>query len=342
MTRKYNIGFTKVLLLVIFSIVAMPHISCGGVGSGGNGDPVNADLHDGKLASFVSSIETVCAEDIAVYKGVMYIANGPFGIDVYDITNPSTPVFVRVIPTKYAIRLYVFLNYLYLCDGPDGIKVYDLSTPSNPAETFREDTEWATSAALHGNYLFVGDYFAGFRIYSMDNPSRPSLVQALARSRVSDITFDGNTLLINDAPFGLATYFMKSPTTPQCTFTYNDGRVVANYGDVIGYRGFAITTRNDEASRISIFYTKNIGSVRLVSEIFTARFVEGLTESNGTIFVACGEDGVKIYDIRKLPDIREKHEIETPGYARLARVFGNYLYIADMSSVIIYSWGGSE
>jgi len=148
---------------------------------------------------------------------------------------------------------------------------------------------------------------------------------------------------VSDPHFGLATYWFESTTHPVCT--YCDGSRTGNFEDIIGHDGFAIVARNDEVSRISVFYVEDLATIGLASEYFPTRFIDSLTRTDDLLVVACGEDGVIGYDISELPALEKVWEVDTAGYARRAKVAGGYLYVADMRGIAIYelveSGGGS-
>ncbi len=323
-------GLCSSLLL----LVSLLCVSCGGGGQTTlpNGPVTPPPIDAG--STFVGSIQTVCSEDIAVDGDLLYVADGPAGVGVVDIGDRSNPILVTNIPTTYAFRIYIYEGHLYLCDASAGLKVFSLSTPSNPVLTFSEDTVWATSAAFKDGYLYIGDHFAGFRIYKLDDPGNPELVQTLATGRIRDLSFDGVTLLVSNDLKGLALYRLETPTVPIRTYLTGSGQ--SNFEDVVGHQNFAFVARNDESSALLAFYFGESTGVPLAWEERPSRFIAGLTRSEDLLIVSCGEDGLVGYDIANLPARSKRWEIETPGYARRAKKDGQFLYVADMSSVRIY------
>jgi hypothetical protein len=285
-------------------------------------------------AALPGSLGTQCSEDIVAYGNTLYVADGPGGIKVIDISDKLHPVLAKSISTYYAFRVYINENCLYLCDGPGGFKVFTLDNPKDPVMTYSDDTEWASGLAIHGDYLYLGDMFAGFRIYKVTTPYKPHYVLSKDVSRVRDITFEGEHMMVSDAPFGLATYYFYSPTNPACTYT--DGTRMGNFEDIVAYGGFAIIARNDEATRISCWYVADLLRIGLASEYYPARFIDGLALYNNYLLAACGEEGILIFDLSALPQITQVTTVDTPGYARRAKIDNGYLYVADMEGIVIY------
>lgn len=303
-------------------------ISCGGSGDGPVDPPVKPP--DG----LVGSIDTRCAEDLVPCGEYLYVADGPGGVKVVDISDPANPSIVRTVSTTYAFRVYVYEGHLYLCDASAGLKVYSLATPSNPVLTFSKDTEWATSLAFRDGYLYQGDYYAGIQVYNVSDPGSPVHVAEINNGRIRDTVFLGDLLLTSDAQYGLVPFRFESPTDLFVTFI--DTTRFSNFEDVVGYNGHAIIARNDERSNLSVYNLVDPKNPTLAGTIFPARFISGLTNAGGVLLAACGEDGVIAYDMANLPVLTQIREVNTPGYARRAKLVGNYLYVADMSGVRIY------
>ena len=314
-----------------FLIVLMLCISCGGPGPGPVDPPVKPPVGPDGL---VSSVDTLCAEDLVIFGDWLYVADGPGGLKVVNITDLSAPSVVRTIQTTYAFRVYIYEGHLYLCDAPAGLKVYSLATPSNPVLTFSKDTEWATSLAFRDGYLYQGDYYAGLQVYNVSDPGSPVHIAEITKGRTRDTVFLGDLLLTSDAPFGLVPFRFESPT--EIFVTFIDATRFSNFEDVVGYNGHAIIARNDERSDLSVYNLVDPENPSLAGTFFPARFISGLTNEGSILMAACGEDGVTGYDMTGLPGLAQVWKINTPGYARRAKLEGDYLYVADMSGVRIY------
>ena len=64
---------------------------------------------------------------------IVYIANPQIGIDVVNITEPSTPMRISVISSTLGVTcLTIHDNYLYAGKHGNGLNVFDISTPASP------------------------------------------------------------------------------------------------------------------------------------------------------------------------------------------------------------------
>ncbi len=277
----------------------------------------------------------LCAEDLVVSEDLLYLADGAAGIKVIDISDWTNPRIVSSARSEYALRLYIYSGHLYLCDGPGGLKVFSLTNPTQPELVFEYETEWATSAAFaHGN-LYLGDYTAGFKIFNCRNPAEPSSVSLMVTEIWGrDITANDSDLFLCDQLKGLVTYDLSNPTRPvkesvnnQNFFTFKSIAVVENY---------VIIARSDEGTSIAVYDVSNLAVQRQVAEDTPSRFIEGLSISDDYLLVSCGEEGVTAYSLTDLPELTRVWTQDTPGYARMARISGNFLYVADMVGLCIY------
>jgi hypothetical protein len=321
-------------------LLAIVSISCSGITQERIPQPSNeAYVKQGANSSrLLGTFQTICAEDIEVYGDYVYIADGPGGISVIDVSDPTKPMLKCTTSTEFAFRVYVYEEHLYLCDGPSGIKVYSLADPVNPIETYSHKSMWALSMAFAESHLYLGDYFDGVKIFNLDDPAHPVLTTTHIPSRGRDLFVDGTTLALSDSAFGLATYHLTSPT--EFFWTYIDASRLENFEDIVGYEGYSIIARNDEETTLSVFRTSDLSNIQLVDEYHPSRFICGLTRCGKVLLATCGNDGVLAYDLTNPESLQLLWSIDTTGYARRAKAAGDCLYVADMSGLGIYDITG--
>jgi hypothetical protein len=285
----------------------------------------------------LGTVPSVCAEDVSVLGKYAYLADGPGGLTVVDVSNPSNPSIVRTVPTTYAFRVYVHEGLLYLCDGPDGMKVYDLKDPSNPAQTFSMDSNWASGIEFVANRLYLADYYNGMLVFDTTYPAVPNLVAGTAEYKLRDLSASGTMLAGVDPSSGLQTFSLNESGIPTGGFTVVDRP--GNYEDLISYKKNAYVARNDDSSKIEIFCVTDATTVTMMKDIKPAMFIEGMTAFNNLLFVACGEAGVFAYDMSKPDDLTLQWTLPTSGYARRARIYNGLVYVAEMNGLGIYEGG---
>jgi hypothetical protein len=122
---------------------------------------------------------------VAVSGKYAYLADGPAGFHVIDITNPAHPQAIGECQTTGdAHAVAVAGPYAYVlerwCDdstGPRGrLQVIDITKPAKPQRVGECDTGfWGQDVAVSGKYAYVaGD--GGLQVIDISNPARPQWV----------------------------------------------------------------------------------------------------------------------------------------------------------------------
>lgn len=73
------------------------------------------------------------ASDLVLQGNLAYVANGPRGVVVADLTDPKAPTLVKTLATRgAAMRVVIDRGMLYAGLGTMGISVWDLGDPRDP------------------------------------------------------------------------------------------------------------------------------------------------------------------------------------------------------------------
>jgi len=111
--------------------------------------------------------------DVVVSDGYAYIAVSYTGVQIVDISNPSTPTLVATVSNAGAAAYGIdkLGNYVYLADGADGLRIINVSNPSSPFEERQLSTSGtATNVQVFENYAYVADGEGGVRVFYIPNP----------------------------------------------------------------------------------------------------------------------------------------------------------------------------
>ncbi|WP_278047005.1 bluetail domain-containing putative surface protein, partial [Dolichospermum circinale] len=94
---------------------------------------------------------------------------GTSGLQIINISNPSTPTLVGTIDTLgTASRVQVVGNYAYIADGGSGLQIIDISNPSTPTLVGTINTPgYAESLVIEGKYVYVADGGSGLQIIDL-------------------------------------------------------------------------------------------------------------------------------------------------------------------------------
>jgi hypothetical protein len=189
-------------------------------------DVTNPDSLNGTPA--VSHVPTeYCREAVAVGDYV-YIADGPGGIKIADISalrregvGAEVPIIGSWNTDGNARSLSYANGLLYVADGNRGIKVIDVNSPTRPTEIALARTEYATNIRVSDGYVYLADGDGGFKIYDAD-PTSLELVSVTdtANTRGVDIQ-DGVAYVVGSE--GLFILDVSTPSEPRRLGVYRTG-----------------------------------------------------------------------------------------------------------------------
>ena len=99
------------------------------------------------------------AQDVASQGDYLYTATGGSGVDIYDISNPLSPEFLRNVPTSYsALELAIDGDTLWVASQQDLIAI-DIQNPEQAfVHNTEETTQWAMAVDAHDGTVFVADW----------------------------------------------------------------------------------------------------------------------------------------------------------------------------------------
>lgn len=154
------------------------------------------------------------------------------GMEIYDITSPSTPTYVSnftharscdpvVAKGNFA---YITLRPSTRCGGniPSQLDVVNISNISSPVEEKIYPMHNPYGLAIDNNILYVCDDDAGLKIYNATNPAAISdnLISHISNITAHDIILHDNIMLVV-GPNGLYQYSRTNPAIPQLLSTIN-------------------------------------------------------------------------------------------------------------------------
>ena len=115
----------------------------------------------------VGSVDTPgYAYGVAVSGTHAYVANDYFGLQVIDITNPTSPQIVGSVDTPVsALAVAVSGTHAYVADYTSGLQVIDITNPASPQIVGSVDTPGsAYGVAVSGTYAYVTDAYSGLHV----------------------------------------------------------------------------------------------------------------------------------------------------------------------------------
>ncbi|MFN6032903.1 MAG: DUF4347 domain-containing protein, partial [Dolichospermum sp.] len=164
------------------------------------------------------------ARGVQVVGNYAYVADSDSGLQIIDISNPSTPTLKGNYNTSgAAFGVQVVSNYAYVADVYSGLQIIDISNPTTPTLKGNYDTSgWAYGVQVVGNYAYVADYFSGLQIIDISNPTTPTLKGNYDTSGYAQgVQVVGNYAYVADDGSGLQIIDISNPSTPTLKGNYN-------------------------------------------------------------------------------------------------------------------------
>ncbi len=120
------------------------------------------------------------AYDVALRDGLAWVADGPGGVTLVDVSDPRAPrMLLEFAEGRFAREVALFGDRLIVLHGNANIDVYDITNPASPAlEGQLRLVHFGKQVAdtlLGGRYLLVANGF-GLRIIDLEGEDGPTLV----------------------------------------------------------------------------------------------------------------------------------------------------------------------
>jgi hypothetical protein len=120
-------------------------------------------------------------ENFDVEDNIAFIARGPYGVTILDVSDPSNPSLIHSLENLglHLIDVKAGGDYLYLVDRHFKLRILDISNPDAPIEVGYGDAPYSRHLAVKDNHVYVSQ-LSGFRIISNDlltGLRKPALTQ---------------------------------------------------------------------------------------------------------------------------------------------------------------------
>jgi hypothetical protein len=158
------------------------------------------------------------AGGVAVSGNYAYVADGPTGLRVIDVTNPQNPIEVGycALPTGMATYPVVSGNYAYVANDVAGLRIIDVASPQNPTEVGHYDTPGqASGVAVFGSYAYVADRYSGLRVIDITSSTNPTEVGYFVTPDAANcVVVSGNYAYVAGGVSGLRVINVTNPQSP--------------------------------------------------------------------------------------------------------------------------------
>ena len=216
------------LLIIIFQIIILS----------GCKDNSTSPTESSNRMSVVGSYNTPdFAYDVSIMSisGLTYafIADGTSGLQIVNVTNPATPMFIsnyNTAGTALAVFTAVINNsqYAFISDGIQGLAIINVTNPSSPvldtAIYFPNDRVFTSFVDAQNAILYVGTYYGNIHIFNISG--LPNLVTQIASytsplDNITGIYVTNGIAYVSERSLGIEIINVSNPSNPQNISNYD-------------------------------------------------------------------------------------------------------------------------
>jgi hypothetical protein len=141
---------------------------------------------------------------VACLQDIVYFSGSDKGLDVVDVSDPTTPVMEMTVPrTQGAKDTQIAGDFMYLACVGNGVRILDFADPLLPRTiaSFNDGGE-AWGVGGDSKYMWIGDLKEGVKLYDVSNPRSPVLIAQDPGYAPHDVFFDGQYTYLADQDKG--------------------------------------------------------------------------------------------------------------------------------------------
>lgn len=264
---------------------------------------------------------------VASQGPLVYLADGAAGLQIVDVSDPTSPALLGVADTPgSAWGVVVDGSVAYVADYTGFLQVVDVTDPAAPTVIASATADQPLMrVAVAGDRLFAAARSAGLLVYDVSDPASPTLLgQGDTPGTSFGVALAGDVAYVADGEWGLQVVDISDPTAPVVLGGMDSASVV--YGaDVAGDLvcladlglGLVTVDVSDPANPVQL------GAVALPATGWNVHLDGGLAQ------VSCATGGVVVVDVSDpaAPEIIDT--VDTPGSARDTAAWGRFLLTAD-------------
>jgi hypothetical protein len=231
------------------------------------------------------------------------------GIVIFDISNPSVPLFQSYLPL-YDTRRMLSSDTLLFAANPF-LHIIDCSYPTNPQIIFSDDSLYVCDFEMHGGLFYVAavcDTIPFFLIYNIQNPANPQFLGAV------DIYQYPTALALRDTFAYISNEIysqvinIADPADPFIESTFTLSNVYDM--EIVGDRLFCIGEyQSGSRGLLSVYDLANPTIPHLIASAPTygVAYYNKLSVNDNVIY-CCNREGFAIYELAETGMAQKKPE----------------------------------
>lgn len=288
------------------------------------------------------------ARGLSAVDNTLYVADGKNGLRIMDISQPGTPLLMRLYDTAgEALAVHVANGYAYIIDSSKGVQIINVSTPQTPTlvTTYQPNLQnyKPSSITVDDNYVFVVGNPEGkghLHVIDVTNPANPVEAGHLSTGfePIAKVDVIGKYVYLLQGGFmegqQLRIVDISNPSNPTQVGkpyplnnseigTGQDLKIIGNYAYVLAEKGFQIVD------------ISNPEQMNLVGQQAVPNGSHRLFVQKPYAYIVNANDGLTVMDISNPAQPVVERGYNTAGQALDVWARDNYVYIADYKNGLL-------
>lgn len=263
------------------------------------------------------------ARDMVVRNGLAYLAAGPEGLQIVDLSSPGTAAPEGKFAATGTPREVALSGDLALVAGGEGgLFVFDVRTREATLLASIDTPGFAENVVVSGSRAYVADGFFGVAVIDLADPSRPVLENSLETPGYAySLEREGELIFLADA----TTFRIIDISVPGAPVLR--GRVLARGAalDVASSNGRAFFA---DSQGVRIFDVSDPDAPQLLGSFDSEDQQQTALASGDTLFLAGLATGLKVIDVSSPAAPILRGSIPTLVYVEDLSLSGNALFAA--------------
>lgn len=276
---------------------------------------------------------TPLADGVTAAGNVLYVAAQDYGVGIFDITQPTTPVLLTVHSGAFWARdIAVVGNRAYIAGSTAGLRILDVTTPASPLDLGSYGVSGLArvlKVAVDGNQAYVAYDPVGLHVVDVTDSMNPVETAVYNPTGwVGSVAKSGNLLYAAEAENGIRIYNVSSPYSPTEIGFYPKTAVSL------------LTVKNNYAYFVNsmglhILDVSNTDAVTETGSLALSDWPRGLQVIPNYAYLAIGGDGMRIIDIAspttpvEVGAFADEPGIDNVDYVSDLTISGTLAYLAD-------------
>ena len=297
--------------------------------------------------TYLSSFNPINFEllDVEISGNYAYIPGGLEGLNIIDISDPSSPFIVAEYLASGCLfgRLYawhVSEDYAYGSGRYCGIKVLDVSNPNNPVHVADYGLNGRSYEHSDGNgvYLFAAAHTDGVEIIDVTTPESPQFVALVPTENAWAVgtSEEGNFVYVADGAGGLKIIDVSNPQASQLLGSVETSGTAK---DVAAVGQFVLVAVG--AGGVDMIDVSDPGNPVLVANYNTTGYASRVAVSDSLVAVSDWDD-LEILRWDDSPSLSLAGYKNTGGRVMAVNMIGDIVYSAEWRTFRTFQFGPIE